>query len=977
MKKQKKIVSLSLIAVFLVTALFAFFKVEAVQDFFDYNSEPDMPGFLDRAVRKIDKEEFMNQRSGQIAMLRGMNDVDDPGENTKKRSRAIEQMEKQEEQLLNAPDLFINNALSASWTPLGPDPIPNGQTSPSTAVSGRTIAIAVHPTNPNIVYVGTAQGGLYRSTNGGANWTPIMDGAQSLAIGSIAISPSQPETVYVGTGEPNFSLDSYFGVGVYRIDNASTAATLSGPFGGTQFNGRGIAEIAVHPTDPNTIFVASTSASAAIGGVAPPTSANRGIYRSTNATSATPTFTQLAFPFGNQNLSVRDLAIDPLNPDLLVAVVVANGGGVIVSTNALSAAPTFTQRTTWSSTSTNELTGEIAIQHTVGAPLPTIYVATGNLGGRVLKSTDGGLTFPQMIDNNFCTPQCFYDIAIDVDPINPDRAYIGGAPAFPFAYSTTGGTSFTVVSSGIHADTHAIAVAPSSPSTIYLGTDGGIYKSTNSGATFNQLNSSGFRATQFMSLDTHPTNINLTIGGTQDNGTNMYKPDGTWTRVDYGDGGYAVIDQSAAGTAVTNMYHTYFNSSSLAGYAWNAAPGTAFENWQFRGCNGGNGNGIVCSTTVNFYAPLERGPSVTGSIGNAIYYGSDRLYRSIDTGLTNSTVSQIFTSPLSAIGVSPQNDSVRVVGLNNGGIFGTTAGATTLTNLDPSNVIPDAYVARAIIDPNDSNTAYITLAVFNVAQIYKTTNLNAPTPTWTAVSGAASGLPLIPVSAFAVDSGVLYAGTDIGVYASLNGGTNWTPLGIGLPKVAVFDMAFAGTGTSRVLRIATHGKGMYQIPALQPILSISGTVNYALDNTKKVQNVGLAAAGDSTANATSIAGGSYTLNNLFTSADYTVTPSKTGDASGITSFDATLILRCVAAGTSCTLSADQKTAGDANSSGGLSSFDATLILRYVAAGGGGSATGDVGKWKFTPASRNYTGLSGNATGENYGAILVGEVNGNW
>ena len=185
------------------------------------------------------------------------------------------------------------NAMLAAWTPLGPAPIPNGQTvSVTTPVSGRTIAIAVHPTNPNIVYVGAAQGGLYRSTDGGTNWTTLMDSELSLAIGAIAIAPSQPDTIYVGTGEVGFCGDCFFGVGVYRIDNASTASpVISGPFNDDLtnadiFTGRGIGAIVVHPTLPGTIFVASGSGIGGIGGTSNNVLPARGLYRSTDATSA-------------------------------------------------------------------------------------------------------------------------------------------------------------------------------------------------------------------------------------------------------------------------------------------------------------------------------------------------------------------------------------------------------------------------------------------------------------------------------------------------------------------------------------------------------------------------------------------------------------------------------------------------------------------------------------------------------------------
>jgi photosystem II stability/assembly factor-like uncharacterized protein len=236
--------------------------------------------------------------------------------------------------------------------------------------------------------------------------------------------------------------------------------------------------------------------------------------------------------------------------------VIANGGGIYVSTNALTASPTFTRRVQFTSTSTSELTAEFAIQHTAGNANPTIYAATGNLGGRVLINTDGGTTWTQQIDNNFCSPQCFYDIGVAVDPTNAANVYLGGAPALIFGRSTNSGANFTgngvPFTAGLHVDSHVIAIAPSNPQIAYFGSDGGIYKTNDVTATpivWTNLNNTQFTATQFMGLAVHSTDPNFTIGGTQDNGTNFYRPNGTWFRVDFGDGGYAVIDQSSASVA--------------------------------------------------------------------------------------------------------------------------------------------------------------------------------------------------------------------------------------------------------------------------------------------------------------------------------------------------------------------------------------------------------------------------------------------
>jgi hypothetical protein len=311
-----------------------------------------------------------------------------------------------------------------------------------------------------------------------------------------------------------------------------------------------------------------------------------------------------------------------------------------------------------------------------------------------------------------------------------------------------------------------------------------------------------------MSVAIHPTDTNFTIGGTQDNGTNFYNPTGeNWTRVDGGDGGYAVIDQNATDLTNVRMYHTYFSNSTLAGYATRA---TTTAGWGFRGCNGGTPNhGINCGDPVLFYAPLESGPGNP----NTIYYGTNRLYRSDDNGTNHTVVSQ---APLgtgvaiSSIGIYSQDDNIRILGQTNGALWGTNAGSSTLTDIDPSGQVTNGFIARTVIDPNNPAVAYVTISNFGVANVFKTTNLNTGTPTWTNISGT---IPQVPVSAFVVDptnSNTLYAGTDIGVFVSTNAGTSWTPFGTGLPRVAVFDMAITN-GSPRKLRIATHGKGMYEI----------------------------------------------------------------------------------------------------------------------------------------------------------------------
>ncbi|HEX4606304.1 MAG TPA: hypothetical protein VH724_20045, partial [Candidatus Angelobacter sp.] len=178
----------------------------------------DIPPF---ARGRISEEEYFSLRDQEVSTRRGISDLMG---RPQARSQAIRNMEFHEKVLRLVPQGILpfsgllQTAAALSWTALGPAPIPNGQTTPTeVAVSGRVTAIAVDPTDANIVYAGTAQGGVYRSMDGGASWTALLDSAQSLAIGAIAIDPATPTTLFVGTGEGNLSGDSFFGVGIYII----------------------------------------------------------------------------------------------------------------------------------------------------------------------------------------------------------------------------------------------------------------------------------------------------------------------------------------------------------------------------------------------------------------------------------------------------------------------------------------------------------------------------------------------------------------------------------------------------------------------------------------------------------------------------------------------------------------------------------------------------------------------------------------
>ena len=767
--------------------------------------DPDLPP----GGRKISKDDFLRGRQEQVSLLRGL-----PYPKINSRQKAIFEMESKENALRAAtgePDA----APQAVWQPLGPAPIPNGQTVGRTdPVSGRVSAIAVHPTNPNIVYVGTAQGGLYRSLDGGANWTPLLDNALSLAIGSVAIAPSDPSIVYVGTGEAAFSADSFFGVGIYRINNADTNPTVTGPLNrdaanNDVFTGRSVSEILVHPTDPNILFATTTNGVGGIGGNAPAAAAFAGLYRTSNATSAAPTFERLNVSIaGAVSRATIDAVMEPGNPNRILVAVVGSGGdgGIYVTNNALDPAPAFTRTLTTPDGSTNGRT-ELTIQKSGDSV--TVYAASGISNGTVFKSIDGGATFAQTVANGFCNPQCFYDIAIAVDPNDANRVYLGGSPALAFGISTNGGTSFVSSSTGLHVDTQAIAVSPSNPNVIYFGSDGGIWVSSDAGASWLSRNNASFSATQFMSISLHPTDRYFTLGGTQDNGTQFLRPNNSWVRATGGDGGFSAVDQNATDTTNVTGYHTFFNStgSQIGFQRITTFNGTGtLQPGSFLGC-GGTANGLACADPVLFYAPMTRGPGNP----NTLYFGTNKLYRSSDRGTTMTPVSQAFSLRVSAIGISPTNDNVRLVGTTGGQVYATTDGSATMTDVTGS--IPARYIGRIKVAGN-STTAYVAVGGFGIPagqHIWKTTNLGNNTATF---APAGNGIPDVPVNALEIDpadatGNTVYAGTDIGVFRTVDGGANWTPFSDNLPRVAVFDMAMHPV--YRFLRIATHGRGIWEM----------------------------------------------------------------------------------------------------------------------------------------------------------------------
>lgn len=392
-------------------------------------------------------------------------------------------------------------------------------------VNGRVKSLAVHPTNPDIVYVGAASGGLWKTIDGGQTWNALWDTQESLAIGAVALAPSQPQTVYVGTGEwtPGWGA-SYGGVGLYvSTDGGATWSKRPA------VSSRRIGKILVHPTDPQRLWACG----------------DRGLEGSTDGGL---TWTTL-----NSRI-VTDMVLDPLNPSTMFTAVRNDG---------------FYKSVDFGSTFTllaGSPTG------TAVSGFPKIAVGTSGthrndflvikMDADVQTSIDGGNTFTATSE----TPRsAVFTGWADVIAVAPDdeRVLIWGCASL--AVSTDGGASWTAKS--VHADQQAAVFAPSNANIVYFANDGGVWKSVDKGATISKI-SNGLVITQFYNINFWRPYSNVLGGGAQDNGVILTTGSESWNPIFGGDGGWVVIDPGDPRIIYTESQYANLVKSVDGGKTW-------------------------------------------------------------------------------------------------------------------------------------------------------------------------------------------------------------------------------------------------------------------------------------------------------------------------------------------------------------------------------------------------------------------------
>ena len=662
-----------------------------------------------------------------------------------------------------------------TWTSRGPSDI-----------SGRLMGIVIDPRNNQKVFVASAGGGLWRTTDYGAHWSPVNDRWKSLAMGAVVMDPSAPDTMYAGTGEGAFNGDAIDGVGIYKSTDGGNNWTLL----------------------PNTTTFVTTNAlavSPANGQIVLAGTREGGIQRSTDGGT---TWSNV-----KNDLGCMDIHFSNSNPNNVIAEMWSTGyyHYPVYSTDA---GATWTAAT--GLTATN-FYGRISLAYSqsnnsivyayVGS-----YQGTGNSDssgnyGDIYKSTDGGHSY-SLISSPSGNGQSWYTLPIWVDPMSSNNLIIGGLNC---KRSFDGGVTWYTISDWTtnfpHADQHFIISDPgfngSTNKKLYVATDGGLFRTDD---VYNVVSSSGWSrmtanqaSTQYYSAQ-GDGNKGWIIGGLQDNGSVYSNTASTLTSNQYGgDGGFCAMDPTDPNyTYGEYVYLTIHRASANGAGAGDITTGLsdAFN-----------------SNTTNFIAPFILSPTDP----NTMWAGGGDLWRStnVKTSATWTSVRPNNGSPIAAIAQSASNPNVVYVGCNDGTIQKTTnalAATPTWTDIDnngSANPLPNRYCGRIMIDKDNENIVYAAFGGYNSDNLWKSTDGGA---TWNTLTGSGvTALPAAPLHCIVRHPSVpnyLYVASEVGVFSSHDGGATWSGSDYGPANVCTYELSFLNNSPN-VLLAATHGRGLW------------------------------------------------------------------------------------------------------------------------------------------------------------------------
>ncbi|MEL6862945.1 MAG: T9SS type A sorting domain-containing protein [Bacteroidota bacterium] len=676
-----------------------------------------------------------------------------------------------------------NRSTTAPWESLGP-----------LNFSGRTLALAFNPDNPNTLYAGSASGGLWRSHTAGVGataWEYVETGFPVLGVGTIAIAPADSNTIYIGTGEVyNYeaagtgaayrSTRGSYGIGILKTTDGG--ATWEKSLDWSYNQNHGVWAIRIFPDNPDIVYAATTE----------------GVYKSTDAGD---NWTKVL-----DVVMATDLLIHPDDPDLVV-VGCGNfsspGFGIYQTTDGGS---------NWDKMSSDLPTafnGKIMLGMAPSQP-NTIYASIGNGFGFndgatwLCRSDDFGINWEVRSTTDYSRWQGWFAHDVDVHPTDPDRLFAIGISVWN---SNNGGNNLTErASSGlgfdsppiegpdgppsyIHSDCHYVLYHPVDHDIVYIANDGGIHRTTDGGLSFESCNG-GMQTVQFYNgFSNSFQDSTFCIGGLQDNGTIFLDGDKTWTRVFGGDGSWTAVDPTDDNT----FFISYQNLNMFK-----TTDGGQILDWAGPDADGQN---------IAFIAPY----AIAQSDPFTMYAGASKLYKTPSAGnfwFAVNNDEELDGNPILSLDISAQNSDVVYVataplGSQRGNVYVLKDG------INPINItgdLPDRYPMDITVDPTDEATAYITFSGYGTGHVFMTNDYGE---NWTDIS---DGLPDVPANAVIVDPlfpNNVYVGNDLGVYVSEDYGTTWSTYQEGLPTaVMIFDLKISPS--NRKLRIASHGNGAYE-----------------------------------------------------------------------------------------------------------------------------------------------------------------------
>ncbi|MCB2230833.1 hypothetical protein KQH82_08980 [bacterium] len=658
-----------------------------------------------------------------------------------------------------------------------------------TNIVGRVAALAVHPSFPDVVYAGSASGGLYKSVDRGMTWESIFDDEGIASIGALAIHPNNPNVVYCGTGEANGAPYAWGGKGIFRSDDGGATWT---PVGLAESNQ--IARIVIDPLRPDTMFVAAMGRQWG-------TNPERGVYRSFDGGQ---TWEQSLYL--DDTTGCIDLSYQPSTGTLFAAMwerycssasikYEGNNSGLFRSTD---------HGSTWT-----ELTVGLPDADTTGVGRIGVWIASGSNTVYALYSSKYDWTGIYRSDDlgdgwyRFPTPAYFplawggfawYFGQIRTHPNNPEEVFALGVALMK---STDGSETWTDYSKETHFDYHDLIIHANAPDRFYLASDGGVYISEDHGENWRHCEN--MPIIQFYHTAINPNNPGELMGGSQDNGTlrGTSSAPGSYEKILGGDGFHIAYDPVDSAILYAEGFYANFHKSTDGG-----------EHFYRRT------SGLSDTDRFDWDTPFTLDPQNH----NVLYIGSQRVYRTEDGAESWSPVSGDLSNwphpegnrtrygKISRISVSPVDSDVIWVGTDDGNVWVTQDRAATWTKV--SAVLPVRWVTSVATDPRSSAGACVTLSGYRddsyLPHVFRTTDFGA---TWEDIHG---DLPEGPVNDIVIDPGgdsTLYVATDYGVFFTSNLGQHWEVLGSGLPTRVAVDLDF--DPVSRTMVIGTHGNSMY------------------------------------------------------------------------------------------------------------------------------------------------------------------------